>query len=240
MIAEDSHKASSGQSPKPSPRGAAQTPSAEPPLSSGPQAELSASALRVLPQGALSPSLLSQPQVLPAANQASRHATSAQPQETSHQLRTSTSSESCHPSPPAAPSAEPPCAAPHLSNSPGSESQPQPRGDSGESAQAHHQKAHLGLSVRTSLQSPAGSANQEVLAGLGSALRAEARLRRKAVAPETSSPDDQSSATARMDEVSPSGQLSFEDIQLKSKGMVCVSSQAVQCGHSKHSKYDWV
>lgn len=219
LSAEDGHKAASGRSPKSSPRRGAQTPSAKPPLSSGPQAEALPPALKALPHPALSPSLPSQPQVPSAANQASSPSASAQPREISHNLPTSASSES--PNRPHAPPAEPPHEASHLSNSAGSESQPQPRADLNESAQPHHQKAHPGLSVRTSLQSPAGSANQEMLAGLGSALRAQARLRRKAVAPDTTSPDDQSSVTARLGEVSPSGQLSFEDVELKSKGVVC-------------------
>lgn len=61
-----------------------------------------------------------------------------------------------------------------------------------------------------------------MLAGLGSALRAQARLRRKAVAPETASPDERdSSAKGHLGEVSPSGQLSFDDVELKSKGAAC-------------------
>lgn len=223
MSAEKGHKASPGRSPRPSPRVLVQTPSVEPPLKPGPHADPSSPALKALPQQAFSSSLPSQPQVLSVTNQASAH-----PREALHQLPSTASLDLL--TPPHALSAEPPHESPSLSNSADSESQPQPRADSGESAQPHHHKGHLGLSVRTSLQSPGGPANQEMLAGLGSALRAQARLRRKAVAPETSSPDDQSSVAARLSEVSPSGQLSFEDIELKSKGMACPSRCSEQYG----------
>lgn len=119
------------------------------------------------------------------------------------------------------PSAEPPQQSPSPHSSAQSGPQDQPRPEASHSAQSH-QKARPALSVRTSSQSPAGP-NQELLAGLGSALRAQARLRRKAVAPETASPDerDSSSVKGHLGEVSPSGQLSFDDIELKSKGASC-------------------
>ena len=93
--------------------------------------------------------------------------------------------------------------------------QHQHRADLGQPAQSQQR----GLTVRTISQSPAGPPNQDLLAGLGSALRAQARLRRKAVAPETASPEErESSVTGNLGDVSPSGQLSFDEIELKSKG----------------------
>lgn len=207
-FAEEGHKASPRQSPKRSPRGVVQTSSQKPPTSSRSQAE---------------PSLPSELQSSPPdANQPSGNsASSAQPGAGSHQLPTSALCKSL--SHPHSAPAEQSYAGPRGESSSlhipaGSGSQHQHRAGPSQSAESHH-KGHLALSVKTTSQSPAGPPNQEMLAGLGSALRAQARLRRKAVAPETSSPDDrESDVTGRLGEVSPSGQLSFDDIELKSKG----------------------
>ena len=222
-FAEEGHKASPRQSPKRSPRGVVQTPSQKPPTSSRSQAEPSCPVSKAPPHQALSSSLPSELQSSPPdANQPSGNsASSAQPGAGSHQLPTSVLCKSL--SHPHSAAAEQSSAGPRGESSSlhipaGSGSQHQHRAGPSQSAESHH-KGHLALSVKTTSQSPAGPPNQEMLAGLGSALRAQARLRRKAVAPETSSPDDrESDVTGRLGEVSPSGQLSFDDIELKSKG----------------------
>ena len=217
-FAEDDHKASPKHSPRRSPRGVAQTASQQPPLSSEPQAGPLSPVPGALPQQALSPSLPSQPQPSPpVAIQAPGHsASSAHPN-----ITTSASFESlsrCHAASAVQPSADPPLESSSPNITADSVMQHQQRADLSQPAQSH-QRGRPALSVRTTSLSPAGPPNQELLAGLGSALRAQARLRRKAVAPETASPDDrESSVTGNLGDVSPSGQLSFDDIELKSKG----------------------
>ena len=195
-FAEDGHKSSPRHSPRRSPRGVVQTPSQQSPLSSEPQATPSSPASGARPQQELSPSLPLQPQPLPpAVTRAPGHsASSTQPDI-------------------------------HVTSSPNNtaDSQHQQRADLNLPAQSHR-RGHPALSVRTTSQSPAGAPNQELLAGLGSALRAQARLRRKAVAPETASPDERdSSIMGSLGDVSPSGQLSFDNVELKSKGIICPS-----------------
>lgn len=221
VFADDGHRVSPKHSPRRSPRGVVQTPAQQAHTGLGPQAGPSSPAPRALPQPALSPSMPSQLQPSPtAATQPSTHsASSAQPH-----LPTSAFPESLT-QPHSASAIQPSVESPHQSPSPHSSAQSglqdQPRPELSHSAESH-QKARPALSVRTSSQSPAGQPNQEMLAGLGSALRAQARLRRKAVAPETASPDERdSSVTGHLGEVSPSGQLSFDDVELKSKGASC-------------------
>ena len=220
--AEGAHKASPKHSPRLSPRELVQTASHKPLLSSEPQAEPSSSVLGALPQQALSPSLPMQPQPSPPAGaEAPRHsASSAQPD-----LPTSISSESLgrpHTASAIQSSAEAPNESSLPNNTADSGLQHQQRADLRPPAQPH-QQAHPALSVRTAAQSPGGPPNQKLLAGLGSALRAQARLRRKAVAPETASPDErESSVTGNLGDVSPSGQLSFDDIQLKNQGITSI------------------
>ena len=227
-FAEGSHKASPKHSPRRSPRGLVQTASQQPHLSFEPQAGPSSRVLEALPQRAPSPSLPLQPQPssLAGTQPPSHSASSAQ-----IDLPTSASSESPsrpHTASAIQPSAEPPNKSSSFNNTADSGMQHQHRAILSQPAQSH-QQSHPALSVRTTSQSPAGPPNQELLAGLGSALRAQARLRRKAMAPETASPDErESSVTGNLGEVSPSGQLSFDDIQLKSKGIACPRTRHAQ------------
>ncbi len=113
----------------------------------------------------------------------------------------------CHESPPSAPAS--------------SESKLQLRLDSGRSAHSHQKaqpkvQAEAGVSGRSQRPSPP----QELLAGLGNALRAQAKMRQKASSATTPSsvPEDiRDSARGAAAGASPSGQLSFDHVGLKSK-----------------------
>ena len=190
IIAEDNYTASPKHSPRRSPREMVQTPCQQEPLTFEPQAGPSSPVPGALPQQALSP-LQPQPSPPDVTQAPGQSASPAHPD---------THESSCP------------------NNTANSGMKHQHRADSSQPAQSH-QRGHPALSVRTAAQSPAGPPNQELLAGLGSALRAQARLRRKAVAPETASPDERdSSVTGNLGDVSPSGQLSFDAIELKSNG----------------------
>ena len=112
-----------------------------------------------------------------------------------------------HESPPSAPTS--------------SESKVQLRLDSGRSAHSHQKaqpkvQAEAGVSGRSQRPSPP----QELLAGLGNALRAQAKMRQKASGANTpsSAPEDIGDSARRAAAgASPSGQLSFDHVELKSK-----------------------
>lgn len=115
-----------------------------------------------------------------------------------HGSQSQRAESACHESPPSAPAS--------------SESKLQLRLDSGRSA--HSQQAEAGVSGRSQRPSPP----QELLAGLGNALRAQAKMRQKASGATTpsSAPEDRGDS-ARRAAASPSGQLSFDHDGLKSK-----------------------
>jgi len=108
-------------------------------------------------------------------------------------------------------------------------SKPHLRVDSGHSAESRHKaqpevQAQAPLSTRSQRHSPLP---QELLAGLGSALRAQTRLRRKAMAMDTASPEETGGdAVSREPQASPSGQLSFDHVELKSNHAAGTVAQA--------------
>ena len=232
-------KSSSNQSPKHSPRGTLHlSPRQHPhqPCGSEPQAGPLPPAPSAVNQQAQPASAQQRSQQSPAAaGQSDDHLSSAQLREPSHQLPASASHESesqFH----AVSIAHAPHQRASSHDSAESVSCEQQRADSGQSAQPHH-KAHSALSVKTKSQLPAGPPNQDLLAGLGSALRAQARLRRKAVAPETASPDERDSIlTHRLGEVAPSGRLSFDDAEQKTKG--AKTQCGIQCAAHLHSAHN--
>ena len=112
----------------------------------------------------------------------------------------------------------PPDTAYHFSSPPAAASNTQLRVDSGRSARSHQKEqpqvqAAAPLRASTHRQSPPP---QELLAGLGSALRAQSRLRQKATAAGASSPEDRRNGAKKgPSQVSPSGQPRFDPIELK-------------------------
>lgn len=112
----------------------------------------------------------------------------------------------------------PPDTAYHFSSPPAAASNTQLRVDSGRSARSHQKEqpqvqAAAPLRASTHRQSPPP---QELLAGLGSALRAQSRLRQKATAAGMSSPEDRRNGAKKgPSQVSPSGQPRFDPVELK-------------------------
>lgn len=110
----------------------------------------------------------------------------------------------------------------HTSSSPASTasvSTSQLRLDSGRSAHSHQKgqpqvQAPAGISSRGQQPGPP----QELLASLGSALRAQSRLRQKVTTSTTSPQGTGTSAVREAAGVSPSGQVWFDQVHLKSKG----------------------
>ena len=106
----------------------------------------------------------------------------------------------------------------HTSSSTASVSTSQLRLDSSRSAHSHQKaqpkvQAQAGITSRSQQASPP----QELLASLGSALRAQSRLRQKGATSMTSPQDMGNSAVREAAGVSPSGQLWFDHVDLKSK-----------------------
>lgn len=146
----------------------------------------------------------------PSASAACANAPSALSQPHSHTgpgSQPQHAESACHESPPSAPAS--------------SASKLQLRLDSGRSAHSHQKaqpkvQAEAGLSGRSQRPSPP----QELLAGLGNALRAQAKMRQKgssASTPSSVSEDRGDSARRAAAGASPSGQLSFDHVELKSK-----------------------